>query len=73
MKLTGLCPKCGSRQLIRIPDNGRYSNGNNIYLRSGFVLIGRIPIIRYVCGQCGFTEEWVERPDDLEKLKKAYL
>ena len=32
MKNSGRCPKCGSGQIARIPDNGRYANGNNIYL-----------------------------------------
>lgn len=73
MKNTHTCPKCGSSQIARIPDNGRYANGNNIYLNSTFALIGRIPLIRYVCCQCGFAEQWIESGEGLEKLRKEYL
>ena len=73
MKNTHTCPKCGSCQIARIPDNGRYANGNNIYLNAGFALTGRIPLIRYVCCQCGFVEEWIESGEGLERLRKAYL
>lgn len=72
MKETHVCPKCGSRDVVRIPDNGRYANGNNIYLSTVLALRGRVPVIRFVCGRCGYTEEWVERPEDLERLKAAF-
>lgn len=35
MKNTGICPKCGSGRITRIPDNGKYANGNNIYTDRG--------------------------------------
>lgn len=47
MKNSGRCPKCGSGRIARIPDNGRYANGNNIYLRSAVVLADRIPLIKF--------------------------
>ena len=49
MKNSLRCPKCGSGRIARIPDNGRYANGNNIYLRSAVVLADRIPLIKYIC------------------------
>ena len=49
MKNTGVCPKCGAKQVVRVPDNAmRYSSGNNIYT-STLTLAGKIPVIRYVC------------------------
>ena len=60
MKTHGIYPKCGARQAIRIPDHGRYDNGNNIYC-SSVTLFGRVPVIRYVCCACGYVESWVER------------
>ena len=46
MKNTGKCPKCGSANIIRVPDNTRrYGSGNNIYT-SKVTLFGKIPVIR---------------------------
>ena len=42
MKNTGVCPKCGAKQVVRVPDNAmRYSSGNNIYT-STVTLAGKI-------------------------------
>ena len=49
MKNTKSCPKCGSTDIVRIPDNpNRHASGNNIYT-STYTLFGKIPVIRYVC------------------------
>ena len=53
MKNGNLCPKCGSRKIVRIPDNPRrHASGNNIYTTQA-TLLGKIPVIRYVCCGCG--------------------
>ena len=57
MKNTGKCPKCGGTHIIRVPDNTRrYGSGNNIYT-SKVTLFGKIPVIRYVCYDCGYVEK----------------
>lgn len=71
MKNTGICPKCGSARITRIPDNGRYANGNNIYLRSTVALLGRIPVIRYCC-ECGYVEGWVEEKKELKRIEDRF-
>ena len=54
MKNTKSCPKCGSTDIVRIPDNpNRHASGNNIYT-STYTLFGKIPVIRYVCCSCGY-------------------
>lgn len=69
---TRICPKCGARDIQRIPDNpGRYASGNNIYT-SSLTLAGKIPVIRYVCLFCGYVENWVENPEQLEKLRRSF-
>ena len=69
---TRICPKCGARDNQRIPDNpGRYTSGNNIYT-SSLTLSGKIPVIRYVCLSCGYVENWVENPEQLEKLRRSF-
>ena len=72
MKNGNLCPKCGSRKIVRIPDNPRrHASGNNIYTTQA-TLLGKIPVIRYVCCGCGYTENWVETRRDLEKLNETF-
>ena len=72
MKQSRCCPKCASRHILRIPDHpGRYASGTNIYT-STFTLAGKIPVIRYVCADCGYTENWVDTPADLAALRRAF-
>jgi len=72
MKNTGCCPKCGSREVVRIPDNPtRHASGNNIYTTT-FTLRGKIPVIRYVCCECGYTENWVEKPREREEIRETF-
>ena len=35
-------------------------------------LLSAAKVTRFVCGQCGFTEEWIESPADLELLRKRF-
>lgn len=68
MKNTKSCPKCGSTDIVRIPDNpNRHASGNNIYT-STYTLFGKIPVIRYVCCSCGYAENWVENEEELEEI-----
>ncbi len=72
MKNTKRCPKCSSREIIRVPDNpGRYASGNNIYT-STVTLWKKVPVIRYVCLDCGYVENWVEQPQQLTELQKTF-
>lgn len=72
MKNTGFCPKCNSRNIVRIPDNpSRHASGNNIYTTT-LTLAGKIPVIRYVCCDCGYVENWVENPYELDKIKRTF-
>ena len=72
MKNSGRCPKCGSMDIVCVPDNPRrYTSGNNIYTTS-MTLIGKIPVIRYVCCRCGYVENWVETAGELEQIKRTF-
>ena len=46
---------------------GGYGGGNDIHV--GF---GTVKVTRYLCGSCGFSEEWIDSPEDLHKLKEKY-
>lgn len=55
-----------------IPDNpSRHASGNNIYTTT-MTLMGKIPVIRYVCCDCGYVENWVESKGELDKIKKTF-
>ena len=72
MKNTNCCPKCGSRNVVRVPDNpNRHASGNNIYT-SAFTLLKKIPVIRYVCCDCGYVENWVETQSERDGIRRAW-
>ena len=58
MKHTKTCPKCGSHEILRVKDTGGDLT-NALVL--GFMSMVYVP--RYVCCDCGYTEEWVDRSD----------
>ena len=68
MKKTGICPKCGGRDILYAAgEAGAYGAGNNI--PTGVTNFSRVPVDRYICASCGYAEEWVDR-EGLDKLKK---
>ena len=66
MKNTSTCPKCDSDDIIRITDPG-IVRGNSV--PGG---VGRVPVVRYVCAACGFSEEWIEGDLELRQLKQQH-
>ena len=72
MKNTRCCPKCHSDNIVRVPDNpARYTSGNNIYTTT-MTLFGKIPVIRYVCCDCGYVENWIENRHELDEIKRRF-
>lgn len=71
MKNSHCCPKCGSTDILRIPgQSGAYGTGNNI--PAGFSVFSAVLVTRYLCGNCGFSEEWIEDREGIEKLRKKH-
>jgi predicted RNA-binding Zn-ribbon protein involved in translation (DUF1610 family) len=71
MKNTHTCPKCNSQEIMRIEGrSGGYGGGNDI--RAGSTSFRTVKVTRYLCGSCGFSEEWIDAPEDLHKLKEKY-
>jgi predicted nucleic-acid-binding Zn-ribbon protein len=69
MKNTNTCPKCGSHDIIKIDGSVRYYGaGNNIM--TGLTRLSAVPVNRYVCSECGFSEEWINK-EDIPALKKS--
>lgn len=70
MKRSHTCPKCGGRDILRVPGkSGAYGAGNNIQM--GFTYFSAVLVHRYVCCCCGYSEEWIDAAD-LERLKEKF-
>ena len=70
MKNTHRCPKCGSIDILYIKGyTGAYGSGNNI--PTGFTIFSAVKVDRYVCGYCGYSEEWIQQ-EDIPKLRAKF-
>ncbi|MBE6675555.1 MAG: hypothetical protein IJF08_07915 [Clostridia bacterium] len=72
MKNTNTCPKCGKHNIVRFDGyTGAYGSGNNVM--TGATVFSGVNVNRYICCDCGFTEEWIDTCDldKIEKSKKA--
>jgi len=49
---------------------GGHSGHNDI--AAGSFSFRTVKVTRYLCGSCGFSEEWIDAPEDLQKLKDKY-
>lgn len=70
MKNSRICPKCNASNVLRI--EGRvdaYGVGNNI--PAGMTIFSYVKVDRYLCCECGYSEEWVNKKD-IPKLWKKY-
>jgi predicted RNA-binding Zn-ribbon protein involved in translation (DUF1610 family) len=71
MKNFKKCPKCECADILRIRGKvGAYGSGNNISI--GRLVFSGVPVTRYLCTSCGFSEEWVDSAEDIAKLKQNY-
>ena len=69
MKNTKRCPKCEGANIVRIDGNvGAYGTGNNVMV--GASIFSAVKVNRYVCCNCGFTEEWIDT-DELDRVKES--
>lgn len=67
MKNTNCCPKCNSNDIIRANGSNRaYGGGNNIITGA----FSSVKVNRYICCNCGFTEEWIDK-EDIEKIRRS--
>ena len=70
MKMKNKCPKCGSSDIIMIPGkSGAHGVGNNIQV--GLTVFSAVLVNRYVCCDCGYSEEWIDK-EDIPTLKRKY-
>jgi predicted nucleic-acid-binding Zn-ribbon protein len=70
MKTTGVCPKCGQSNIIRIEGQAKaYGAGNNIPV--GMTIFTYVKVPRYLCLECGYSEEWIDL-EDLPVLEEKF-
>ncbi len=69
MKHKRRCPKCSSNEIYRVEAVAGSGYGSGNVIPTG--AIGTIKVNRYICGRCGYAEEWIEG-NDLEKLKHKF-
>ena len=68
MKNTKTCPKCASGDIIKIEGTvGAYGAGNNVAV----TWTKYAKVDRYLCGACGYSEEWIDRKD-IDLIRKKY-
>jgi len=71
MRNKKVCPKCGEIDIIKIPGSvGAFGTGNNV--PAGSFIPSSVKVTRYLCCTCGFSEEWIDAAEDIQKLKKKY-
>ena len=68
MKNTKTCPKCGSHDILVV--SMRKSKSSLIPL--GLTMAGCVGLARHVCGSCGYTEEWILKKEDIEKVRAKF-
>lgn len=66
MKNTKTCPKCGGNEILRVED---VVGDRSINLVLGF--FSAVPVTRYVCCGCGYTESWVDQRS-LWEIRERY-
>ncbi len=67
MKNGNTCIKCDSVDIRKIPGKYPFSEQTNMAKISAFK---KIYVTRFVCVSCGYSEEWIEKGEDLEYLRK---
>jgi predicted nucleic-acid-binding Zn-ribbon protein len=67
----GICPKCGSAS-VYFKSNGLGfgdSNGVFVYVSK---LTRRSPTLAFVCGACGYFENYITDPGKLDEIAKTW-
>lgn len=68
MKDSNCCPKCKGTNVVRFDGyTGAHGAGNTVMV--GMTIMSAVNVNRYICCDCGYTEEWIDK-SDLENVKK---
>jgi predicted nucleic-acid-binding Zn-ribbon protein len=69
MKYTHCCPKCDHSHIAKL--EGGTFKGN--YYNTITMGMSTIYLTRYVCVQCGYTENYIDDTKELEDIKNKFL
>jgi predicted nucleic-acid-binding Zn-ribbon protein len=72
MKNSKMCPKCQSTDIIRVPGNATGTGAGNNIIVGSTLFLKFVLVTRYLCGSCGFSEEWIDTPEDIAKIRQQY-
>lgn len=64
MKNSSTCPKCQSTDVIRI-EGSKVNQNHKLSLDKWGVK--NVVIDRYLCVQCGYTEEWIQLDEKFDR------
>ena len=70
MKNSRICPKCEGEDILLIYGSVN-PQGDGNYITTGITRMSAIPVNRYLCCSCGYSEEWIAM-DHIPKLKKKF-
>jgi ribosomal protein S27AE len=63
VKTNQKCPKCGSIEILKLE--------HGCIQPRDFVEVGilrPVAVIRHICSECGYVEEWIDPPPRLKEL-----
>lgn len=64
------CPKCQSSDVVRLP--GGIQPPSTLGGSKSPSSFKTINTTQYCCANCGYSEVWVDNPDDLKALLKKF-
>ncbi|HEY1014042.1 MAG TPA: hypothetical protein VGE07_15120 [Herpetosiphonaceae bacterium] len=64
---TGTCPQCQGTA-VHVIDGSTLTGANRIPVSA----FGHASLNRYICADCGFTQEWMEDPEDRRRIAKKW-
>jgi ribosomal protein S27AE len=67
-----MCPQCRSTDIIRVPGNATSTGAGNNIIVGSTLFLKFVLVTRYLCGSCGFSEEWIDTPGDIAKIRQHY-
>lgn len=72
MKNTGQCVKCESKDVIRVVQSWAHTSEYANVIITDSTITNAVKVIRYVCGECGYSEEWIDDKRGIEKIREKY-
>ena len=66
MKNSMECSKCGSKAILKRKGSPVMNSWSRVSLSLASLDIW---VTKYICGDCGFIEEWIDKGEDIAKVK----